>query len=293
MKKKKLLIIVAVILVLMVLLVQCSSDSSDSAADSAEKPITTDVGDQEEAKAIETEEIDNNEKKDETSEKEGMDDVTDIIEDNIDISSSEKHYVGDAIELHEENGAAIRLCVTEWKSCYIEGTLDKILYVSYQVENIGDISTTVGNGMFNVYADEYVVDQYYMEGTIAPVEISPGRKFSGQLYAKVDPDKVFSSLELEVGDAVIVLKEPPEVDLDMYKDYETEEDGKYVLDDMVGTYVDIGGLGITVIIERVTDYSAKVTFKGSEDSEPDYVFEECMIAEGVAELYALDETQYV
>jgi hypothetical protein len=84
------------------------------------------------------------------------------------------------------------------------------LYIKYTIENIGSETVSVGNSLFNVYADDYHVGVSYAHnyefGETVSGDISSGRKMDGALYYDVNPANV-TVIELECGGEVFVIKD--------------------------------------------------------------------------------------
>jgi hypothetical protein len=162
------------------------------------------------------------------------------------------------------------------------------------MENTGTEPIYTQEAFFDVYADDYLV-----ESTSVPSQnqvakdvsgqLTAGRKMESAIYKSIDPNTA-SVIELDFAGVTFVIKDDT-LAANEYEAYETTEDGKDVLEQMVGTYTQEFGSGMTIVIEKKTDYTAVVTFKSSADAEPDFVFDDCVIAEGMTELYVYDDSE--
>lgn len=136
--------------------------------------------------------------------------LLDDYSDDSDKSSSQadkKYQIGETVDLETENGALISLTLTDWGSEYDSFLGKTSLYVSYEIENTGDIPFTFTEGIFTIYADDYSIGSTIGKDSIAAREISAGRKVFGRTYGNIDPNKV-NTLEVEVGGiCVYVLKD--------------------------------------------------------------------------------------
>lgn len=161
-------------------------------------------------------------------------------------SSSGKYTLGETVGLEsysgEAAGATIDVTLTEWGTVY-EDFVGVLTYIHYEIKNTGSTGITVGNGMFDVYADNYNVEQYTsMDDVVYSAEISGGRQVGGTIYVELNPDTV-SNIEVECGNVVWVIKEPTAViddsaiPADMWRDAEAISYG-----DVAGKYDSIGGV---------------------------------------------------
>lgn len=118
---------------------------------------------------------------------------------------AEKYYIGETVTFAMENGGMIDVTLTDWGSTYdmLEGEL---LYVDYTVENVGDEMLCVGDGLFNIYVDNYSVGRISGDNSVFGEDISSGRKISGTIYAECDVESA-SVIEVECGDTVFVIKD--------------------------------------------------------------------------------------
>lgn len=119
-----------------------------------------------------------------------------------------KYKVGDTTKFFMENGGEIAVTVTDWGTDYDSFTEEPLTYAEYYIENIGDEEVTVGNGSFNMYADDFSVDLTYSGSSdmyVGSANISSGRKVTGRVYGVLDPDSA-DNIELEVYDKIYVLK---------------------------------------------------------------------------------------
>lgn len=122
---------------------------------------------------------------------------------------SAKYQVGDTVAFETTSGAQIEVTITDWGYDSNVYTDERLLYVEYEIKNVGNISVTVSNALFNIYADDYVVQQSFSASSdmaVASAELSGGRKVAGRVYGDINPDSV-GTIDLEVGDAVFAIKD--------------------------------------------------------------------------------------
>lgn len=117
-----------------------------------------------------------------------------------------RYNIGDTVTYQVGDFGEIKVTLTEWGSKYdeIEGIL---LYADYTIENTGTEKVSVGGDMFEVYADDYHVEQDYLQDdTILIVDLPSGRKVNGTFYAYVNPDNA-ETIEVECYDSIFILKD--------------------------------------------------------------------------------------
>ena len=160
-----------------------------------------------------------------------------------DTTTNVNNFIGlnETVTFNMQNGGMINVTFTE---C---GSKNDIAYITYVIENIGDIDVTVGESMFSVYANDYIADLNYGEHSVYEETISSGRKVSGKLYPNIIMDKVVK-LEIECGDIVFLLRDTGKADAMLGTYYRIfEEDGNAVVNE-VKLYRDVyndDGLAIT------------------------------------------------
>lgn len=111
----------------------------------------------------------------------------------------------------ESKGAFIDVTITEWGTV-IDDLQGELVRIHYEIKNVSDITCNIGNGLFEVYVDNYMVEQVfptYNNTFIINATLSSGRQAGGDIYLKIDPDTV-STIEVECGPATWVIKEPTE-----------------------------------------------------------------------------------
>lgn len=150
--------------------------------------------------------------------------------------SDSKYSIGDIVSMTSENSDSMDISLTDWGTIWDEFKERNIIYITYSIENTGDTIFTVGNGFFNVYVDDYSVEQdYAQEDVIVSTDLSAGRKATGKIYLDIDSETV-GSIEVECGDSVFVIKEPGNVEIAD----SAPEDNVYVHDEGI-TDMDIAG----------------------------------------------------
>lgn len=201
-KFKKVMIIVIVLLLLFIILGSCGNDEDDE-----DKVDDTNV-----------EETTQTEKTDDVQKSEEVDKSITDNENNNSTSTLEmsdnRFQVGEAAILKTSNSNRISVTVTDWGTTkgYADGVPDKpVLYVKYMIENIGEETVYVGNHLFEVYADNYNVNETTVlgenkVGEVVACDLSSGRKIEGVLYNEINPEDA-SVIEVECGEAVFVLKD--------------------------------------------------------------------------------------
>lgn len=180
-----------------------------------------------------------------------------------------KYAVGETVNMMADNSAEISITLTEWGKHYDSTTNEEFLYVSYAVENIGNEDITVGDGMFDVYADDYSVNQGYPLNVDSTdnlsVDLSAGRKMDSRFYAEINPDTV-TNLEVECGDVIWVLKEaaskvtsediPVDSNTDIEKGDSSDLTANVSIYDSAGMYVADGQtMSVSVYSEETEDDS--------------------------------------
>ena len=122
------------------------------------------------------------------------------------VESDVAKQVGEPIYLTDANGGTMTLTINDWGKDYETLSSKKLLYVEYEIENTGDTDVSFGNSVFEIYADDYTVEQSYIEdGADMLSTIAPGRKANAKLYGVMDPDNV-TNIELQINDIVIAIK---------------------------------------------------------------------------------------
>lgn len=150
----------------------------------------------------------------------------DINNDTEDVQDDLSYGLNEAVSFELDNGGQISVTFTKY------GQIEDIAYINYEIENIGNISVTVGESLFSVYANDYAAELNLGENTIYQETISVGRKVSGTLYPNMLLDKV-RRLEIECGDVIFLLRDTSAVDAMLgtyYRQY--EEDGDIVVDEI-------------------------------------------------------------
>ena len=169
--------------------------------------------------------------------------ITDGNQTKEEVATKTDNYIGlnETVAFNMQNGGMINVTFTE---C---GSKNDIAYITYVIENIGDVDVTVGESMFSVYANDYIADLNYGEQAEYEETISSGRKVSGKLYPNIIMDKVVK-LEIECGDIVFLLRDTGKADTMLGTYYRVfEEDGNAVVNEVKlyrDTYND-DGLAIT------------------------------------------------
>lgn len=125
-------------------------------------------------------------------------------------SESSVKQVGEPIPLSDGDGGKMTLTITEWGAqsdnlSFGTFSFNRVLYVAYEVENTGNKEMTVSNGLFDIYADDYAVEQTYGDDYSMLTDIAPGRKVSAKLYGDVDPDSA-KNIEIQLNNVLIALK---------------------------------------------------------------------------------------
>lgn len=180
------------------------------------------------------------------------------------MDTEQKGYnIGDTVEVEYENGGRIEITPTEYGAT---STIlsNNAIYVIFQIENIGDQTVSVGNSLFNFYADDYSLDIIFDSDNIhgepfTGAELSTGRKVNGTVYVEVNPDNV-TRLEMEVADAIYVLKNDNTSETDISVDSDEEDLSQPISEEIVP--------------EEDNIYSSVNDIYIIEDSDKRYVTEE-------------------
>lgn len=161
-------------------------------------------------------------------------------------NETKRYVVGDTVSLRNydetKNEETANVTITDCGIIYDE-FYGELVYAHYEIQNTSDGYITVGNGMFNVYADNYMLEQFVLkDDVIYNVELSGGRQLSGTIYVELNPENV-STIEIECGDVIWVLKEPtPIVEVEMIPESMIRDAEAIPYEDMAGEYVGITGL---------------------------------------------------
>lgn len=148
----------------------------------------------------------------ETDDPEETKENIDTIEDGeTENNGDARYYVGETVAFKTSNGGKFNITLTDWgKVKGLSG--DPITYIKYMIENIGSETVTVGNELFDLYADDYSVDTAFpvaadeVGDEVYGRDLSAGRKLESVIYMEINPDNV-TVIEVECGDAVFVLKD--------------------------------------------------------------------------------------
>lgn len=176
--------------------------------------------------------------------------ITDGNQTKEEAATNTDNYIGlnETVAFNMQNGGMINVTFTE---C---GSKNDIAYITYVIENIGNIDVTVGESMFSVYANDYIADLNYGEQAVYEETISSGRKVSGKLYPNIIMDKVVK-LEIECGDIVFLLRDTGKADAMLGTYYQVfEEDGNAVVNE-VKLYRDVyNDDGLAIKAKQHIDY---------------------------------------
>ena len=144
---------------------------------------------------------------------EDIENVVEAVEEIGSVSASESggtYSIGETVPMYVEwdgGHGEYNLTITGWEAIYNSAYGETNIGITYTVENTGEANIFVGDSMFAIYADDYAVEESYMEDNMpSSADLSSGRKFDGILYGKINPENA-SNIELECGDVVFVLKE--------------------------------------------------------------------------------------
>lgn len=131
----------------------------------------------------------------------------------LNLSANEGNYatnyyqLGDSVEFLTGNDGKFEVTLTEWGSYYDSLTDTTLLYVQYEIVNTGTVTLSLGNGWFDIYADNYAVSQeLLLPDVVVNEDISPGRNLRGKLYGEVNPFLV-QKIEVEIGDATFLIND--------------------------------------------------------------------------------------
>lgn len=137
---------------------------------------------------------------------ESVEDGTESEETEETVETDSRHHIGDSVDFESDDGGTIRVTLTDWGSAD-DGLGSSVLAVKYMIENTGTTSVRVGPGLFSVYADDYSIEQTYLNSEDShTADLSGGRKMDGIFYAKINPNDA-QVIEVECGGSVFVLKD--------------------------------------------------------------------------------------
>ena len=193
-----------------------------------------------------------------------------------------------------ESGLAITLMDAGKYSEYYYGESDTYAYVSFEIENRGSENIVFSSANIEFYGDGYLLDTgivFSAEDVLGTIELSPGRRAKGRVFAECENYDSLSVIEAEYSNVIFVVKNEED-------DEPIGDEGVEVymenVSEMVGTYSDIEDYGIQVIIEQNEYGMADITFK-MEGEKADYIFEDCSTVDDLLlfEIYDVDQTVYV
>lgn len=107
-------------------------------------------------------------------------------------------FVGDLVETSDLK--ILFLSAEEYISDneFIQPKEGNIFYkMEFEFENISDSDKNVSSYNFNCYADDYDMEQHYMDGTDLDATLSPGKKTKGSVYFEVPADSSAITIEYE------------------------------------------------------------------------------------------------
>lgn len=137
----------------------------------------------------------------ESSTKESQNETT--IYNEVNSQKEGYYYLGDTINF--TNGLNI---IVSDASVYTEGE-DIYVYIDLQVENKGKEDCVFSYTQVAFYGDDYLLEQGFPifdnAESLSIANISSGRKYSGRVYALCPNLESLSKIEVEIGDAVVLL----------------------------------------------------------------------------------------
>ena len=140
-----------------------------------------------------------------------------LMETQDNVGSSEQHpgyfSLNDTMPYSNENGGKGNLTITDWGTC--SGDYGTILYIAVTFENVGDTDFYITSTDFSVYADNQLVNEFFMGGYYFEGEelitgtLSPGRITEGRIYYEINPEMA-TDIEVEVFGGKCILKNEEE-----------------------------------------------------------------------------------
>lgn len=198
----------------LVLLVFCGCGSTDDAkgnmADGTEKTEDNHVESEDSGKDLaDTENVVDN-----ITNEDSYEVFAEILADYLlNLSADEESYaindyhLGDSAEFITDNDGKVTVTFTDWGTEYESLTQTDLFYVQYEIVNTGEVTVSVGNSLFDIYADNYAVSQNYLPSDVVRNEdISPNRSIRGRIYGEVNPYSV-QKIEVEIGDVAFLIKD--------------------------------------------------------------------------------------
>ena len=127
-------------------------------------------------------------------------------EDMEDSSKDAASQIGEAVTCVTEDGGRMSITIKNYGRTFDQLTSKQLLYVDYEIENVGDQSVSVGNGMFSIYADDYAVEQSSLgDKAVLSEDVVPGKKVAARLYGSIDP-KSADKIEVIAGNVTFAIK---------------------------------------------------------------------------------------
>jgi hypothetical protein len=197
-KFKKIVIVIVVVVVLLYIIGKAGGDDGEEAS-SSEAGGTT----QTEATAQDSQET--GQSGENASDNENSDSAS------VSEKSDSRYQVGETVTLKSSDGGKFVVTITDWGTTE-DYSGNTVLYIKYKIANVGEETVSVGNTLFDVYADNYYIDNTVVPdansvGDSAYGDLTAGRKIEGVLYSDINPEDA-SVIEVECGQAaVFVLKD--------------------------------------------------------------------------------------
>lgn len=109
-----------------------------------------------------------------------------------------KFYVGEIVETSKLRITFVSAKEYQSDNQFIQPKAGNVYYeMEFEVENISDSNQNVSSWDFDCYADNYDMEQVYMDGMDLDATLSAGKKTKGSVFFEVPEDAKEISLEYE------------------------------------------------------------------------------------------------
>ena len=168
------------------------------------------------------------------------------------------YWIGDTINMSD--GIAVK--VTRWdRDNYWDDAGNGYTTIDYEIKNNSDAAVEITNGSFNVYVDDYKVEQRAVEdgNVLNGIVLNAGKKASGTIYVLCDDINFNTAHKIEVvygQDGIIKL-----FDKDESLPYITKADGGIHLDE----FANLDSKAVSMILKDDYEVSTKGSRKDSHD----------------------------
>lgn len=112
-----------------------------------------------------------------------------------DMSKKSICYLGDTVTFTKKDGGKYDIILTNYgRKELFDGSVRT--YINFEIENVGESDVTFDTADFDAYVDDNYTDCYSDSDGFEIGTLSSGRKATGTLYVKADPNEA-GTIELE------------------------------------------------------------------------------------------------